>query len=80
MVGRSDRLFIAIATAGKLSFVALVVCTFWSIDAMPLRAPILASADLILERYSSSGCSRARPSPTLSRPFDALRLQVSALP
>ena len=46
MVGRSDRLFIAIATAGKLSFVALVV-HFWSIGAMPLRAPILASADLI---------------------------------
>jgi hypothetical protein len=43
--GRADRLFIAIAAGGKLTFFTLLVC-FWAADSLPLRAPILGSADL----------------------------------
>jgi len=46
MMGRAERLFIAVAAAGKLSFVWLLTC-FWLSGALPLRAPILGSADLV---------------------------------
>jgi hypothetical protein len=45
ITGRSDRLFIALAAAGKFSFFALLVC-FWAMGSLPLRAPMLGSADL----------------------------------
>jgi len=45
-VGRADRLFIALATVGKLSFFALLV-RLWIAGALPLRAPLLGTADLI---------------------------------
>jgi hypothetical protein len=44
--GRADPVFIAIAAAGKLSFVALLVW-FWAMGMLPVRAPLLGSADLI---------------------------------
>lgn len=44
--GRADRVFIAIAAAGKLTFVALLVW-FWGIGMLPARAPLLGSADLV---------------------------------
>lgn len=47
VAGRADRLFIALAALGKLSFFALVV-RFWSLGDLPVRAPILGSADLVL--------------------------------
>lgn len=45
IAGRSDRVFIALAAAGKFSFFALLVC-FWVSSTLPLRAPVLGSADL----------------------------------
>lgn len=45
MTGRSDRLFIALAGAGKFCFFASLVC-FWWLGSLPLRAPVLGSADL----------------------------------
>jgi hypothetical protein len=46
VTGRADRLFIAVAAAGKLSFFALLVW-FWGIGDLPARAPVLGTADLI---------------------------------
>jgi hypothetical protein len=46
IVGHSDRLFIALAAGGKFSFFATLVC-FWWIGSLPLRAPVLGSADLV---------------------------------
>lgn len=43
--GRSDSLFIALSAAGKFSFFATLVC-FWAAGTLPLRAPVLGSADL----------------------------------
>lgn len=45
MAGRADRVFIALAAGGKFSFFATLVC-FWWIGSLPLRAPVLGSADL----------------------------------
>ena len=39
LMGRADRLFIALATIGKLSFVTLLV-RCWAVGALPLRAPL----------------------------------------
>lgn len=44
--GRPERLFIAMAAAGKLSFFGLLVW-FWAVGAVPTRAPVVGSADLI---------------------------------
>jgi hypothetical protein len=44
--GRAERLFIALGALGKASFVALLV-RFWAAGALPLRAPVLGSADLV---------------------------------
>jgi hypothetical protein len=44
--GRADRLFITVAAVGKLSFFTLLVA-FWARGAVPFRAPVLGSADLI---------------------------------
>jgi len=46
IAGRSDRVFIALAAAGKLSFFSILVC-FWAMDLLPWRAPVLGSADLL---------------------------------
>ena len=46
LVGRADRLFIALATIGKLSFFALLV-HLWTTGALPMRAPIMGSGDLV---------------------------------
>jgi hypothetical protein len=46
VTGRADRLFIALAAVGKLSFFALVV-HLWLAGALPLRVPVLGSADLV---------------------------------
>lgn len=46
VTGRVDRLFIAVAAAGKLAFFTLVMW-FWAADALPMRAPLLAAADLV---------------------------------
>jgi hypothetical protein len=44
--GRAERLFIALGALGKLSFFALLV-RFWAVGALPLRAPVLGTADLV---------------------------------
>jgi len=46
MMGRADRMFITLAAVGKLSFF-LLLARLWSAGALPLRAPLLGSADLI---------------------------------
>ncbi len=46
VTGRADRLFIAVAAAGKLSFVALLV-GLWVAGTLPTRAPVLGMADLV---------------------------------
>lgn len=46
MTGRADRLFIAVATAGKLSFFASLAW-FWAVGALPLRAPLAGIGDLV---------------------------------
>jgi hypothetical protein len=43
--GRPERILISIAAFGKLSFVALLAGA-WAAGGLPLRAPVLASADL----------------------------------
>jgi hypothetical protein len=45
IVGYADPVLIALAAAGKLSFFVILVCA-WAMGAIPLRAPILGSADL----------------------------------
>ena len=46
LTGRADPLFIAVAAAGKLSFVALLVFS-WLSGAVSLRAPLSAVGDLV---------------------------------
>jgi hypothetical protein len=45
VTGRADRLFIALAAIGKLSFVTLVV-SFWAAGALPWRAALTGMGDL----------------------------------
>ena len=45
--GRADRLFISVAAAGKLWFFGLLV-SFWIGGVLPMRAPVLGAADLVL--------------------------------
>ena len=44
--GRAERFFIAAAAAGKLSFFTLLV-GFWAAGALPTRAPVAGTADLV---------------------------------
>jgi len=44
--GRAERLFITMAAAGKLSFFVLLVW-FWLTGAVPPRAPVAGTADLL---------------------------------
>jgi hypothetical protein len=46
VAGRPERLFIALAAVGKLSFFGLLVW-FWATGALPVRAPVLGAADLV---------------------------------
>jgi hypothetical protein len=46
LMGRADRLFIALAAIGKLSFVGLLVHG-WRGGALPIRAPLTAAPDLV---------------------------------
>ena len=46
LAGRAERLFIALAAAGKSSFFGLLVW-FWAAGAVPMRVPVLGTADLI---------------------------------
>ena len=43
--GRANRLFLAIAAAGKLSFFSLLL-GFWIAGALPFRAPLTGAWDL----------------------------------
>ena len=45
-MGRADRLLIAVAALGKISFFALLL-VLWVAGSLPFRAPFLGSADLI---------------------------------
>jgi hypothetical protein len=45
ITGRSDRVFIALAAAGKFSFFALLL-GFWAAGSLPARVPVLGSLDL----------------------------------
>ena len=45
VVGRAERLFIALAAGGKMSFFGLLVGC-WAAGTLPIRLPILGSADL----------------------------------
>jgi hypothetical protein len=42
---RPERLFVAVATAGKLGFFSLLV-GFWAAGSLPLAAPLAGSPDL----------------------------------
>lgn len=46
LTGRADPLFIALAAAGKLSFVGLLA-GFWLAGELPVRAPLAAVGDLV---------------------------------
>ena len=46
LTGRADPLFIAIAAAGKLSFVGLLLA-FWLVGELSIRAPVSALGDLV---------------------------------
>jgi hypothetical protein len=46
MSGRDNRLFLACAAAGKMSFFLLLVMYWWAGE-LPWRAPLLGSADLV---------------------------------
>ena len=46
IAGRAERLFITLAAAGKLAFVA-TVSWLWIAGALPARAPLAASGDLV---------------------------------
>jgi hypothetical membrane protein len=71
VAGRAERLFIAVAAAGKLSFFALLV-SFWAAGSLPVRAPLVGTGDLVFgilfliwlygsqPSYSSSVASQPR--------------------
>jgi hypothetical protein len=44
--GRADELFVALAVAGKLSFVAILVA-FWLAGSVAFTAPLSAAGDLV---------------------------------
>jgi len=44
--GRADRLFLALAAVGKLSFFSLLL-GFWIAGTLPLRAPLAGAWDLV---------------------------------
>ena len=44
--GHADAMFITLAAFGKLAFVGLLT-GLWAMGSLPLRAPILGSADLL---------------------------------
>jgi hypothetical protein len=44
--GRADQLFVALSAAGKLSFVAILVC-FWLAGEIAITAPLAAVGDLV---------------------------------
>ena len=46
LLGRGDRLFITIATAGKLGFFTLLL-GLWAAGELPFRAPLTGAADLV---------------------------------
>jgi hypothetical protein len=46
MAGQAERLFIAVAATGKLSFFGLLVW-FWAVGDLPVRAPVLGTGDLV---------------------------------
>jgi hypothetical protein len=46
VAGRPERMFIALAGFGKLSFVAIVV-SLWAAGRLPTRAPVAASPDVL---------------------------------
>jgi hypothetical protein len=64
--GRAERFFIAVAAAGKLSFVT-VLAWFWAGGTLPLRAFLAGTADLVfavLFMAWLSGAWAATPHPT----------------
>jgi hypothetical protein len=68
VAGRADPLFIALAAAGKISFVALLVW-YWASGELPLRAPLVASPDLLFGGIFLKwllGSAAAATSPQLS--------------
>lgn len=46
VTGHAERFFIAVAAGGKLSFFVLLA-GFWAAGDLPIRAPVLGSADLV---------------------------------
>src|SRR5213594_791904 len=46
VTGHAERLFIAVAATGKLSVFGLLVW-FWAVGALPIRAPVVGTGDLI---------------------------------
>ena len=71
IASRADRLFIAVASVGKLSFFALLG-SFWAAGALSARAPLVGTGDLVFgilfliwlygpqPSYSSSVASQPR--------------------
>jgi hypothetical protein len=69
--GRAERFFIALAAAGKLSFVALLAW-FWTGGTLPLRALVAGTADLVfvvlfVAWLSGVGATRVHAAPATGR-------------
>jgi hypothetical protein len=59
VLGRDERLFLALSGAGKLSFVALVT-GLWGVGRLPARVPALALADLLFGALFVGWCLTRR--------------------
>lgn len=66
IAGAGDRFIVAWSAAGKLGFFALNV-HLWRLGELPLRAPVLASADLIFAGLFFSWLLTARAPATIAR-------------
>ncbi len=75
LVGRGERLFIALAALGKLSFFILLVA-LWRAGNLPWRAPLLGSADLFFAAVFSAWLLQPtgrRPLADAERPVGSVR-------
>ncbi len=59
MTGRADRLFLTVAAVGKIAFFALLVGC-WMVGSVPMRAPVLGSADLVFGTLFATWLVRSR--------------------
>jgi hypothetical protein len=68
LAGRADRLFVAVAAVGKLSFFTLLAA-FWAAGALPARAVATGAGDLVFALLFFAwlcGAPRPVPAPAVS--------------